>query len=170
MTKKITSTLLRECAEKYESDASYTWQNVKEDLGVERNSGWDTCYAFRTIANSIEQHYIELPTDKDGNDLYIGSTVYDKDGNIYHVQSVSTGKRNVFLSKFGEKKDCAELYCSSNFTITKPDSWERIIRDATTAGCAYLGDTEEDSAFDRLTAEKQQLIARCRKLAGETDE
>lgn len=169
MTKKITPELLRECAEKYLRNSSYSVTSVERDLDVERT------YVDRRITNvlngiadSIEQYYIELPTDKDGKQLYIGSAVYDKDGNIYYVQGVSAGEQNVFLAKFGEGTDCAKLYRSQDFTKEKPDSWEQIIRYATTVGCAYLGDTEEDSAFDKLAAERQELIARCRKLAGES--
>lgn len=170
MTNKITPELLRECAEKYHKSSTPNVVVIERDLGVEHRHIERLSNVLEGIADSIEQYYIELPTDKDGKQLYIGSAVYDKDGNIYYVQGVSVGEQNVFLAKFGEGTDCAELYRSQDFTKERPDSWERIITDATTAGCAYLDDTEEDSAFDKLTAERQELIARCRKLAGEGDE
>ena len=174
MTKKITPERLRKYADMYDNDSSYDRARIVEEIGIKSKADGVYLYpvsaVLAAIAASIEQYYIELPTDKDGNQLYIGNTVYDKDGVIYYVQGISGGKRNVFLSKSHEEKDCALPYCSQDFTKIKPDSWERIITDATTAGCAYLDDTEEDSACDKLTAERQELIARCRKLAGEGDE
>lgn len=176
MTKKITSTLLRECAEKYESDASYTWQNVEEDLGVEEDVGWDTSRAFRTIAESIEEHYIELPVDNRGEPIHIGDSIYcalDDYAEPHKVWGVELGASPFVDASVGVLLDGEDIprWVAADHTFhDKPDSWERIIRDATTAGYAYLGDTEEDSAFDKLTAEKRELVARCRKLAGETDE
>lgn len=168
MTPKITPELLRECAEKYHKSSTPNVVVIEHDLEVEHRYTELLSNMLEGIADSIEQYYIELPTDKDGKQLYIGSAVYDKDGNIYYVQGASAGEQNVFLAKFGEGTDCAKLYRSQDFTKEKPDSWEQIIRYATTVGCAYLGDTEEDSAFDKLAAERQELIARCRKLAGES--
>lgn len=169
MTKKITPELLRECAEKHRKNGTYSMADIGRDLNVENMHITHITHVLDVIADSIEEHYVELPTDKDGKQLYIGSTVYDKNGNIYHVHGLSDGKFNVFLSKLGEGKDCAELYSSQDFTKTKPDSWERIIEDAFMAGTILIIDDSEES-IPKQDHSKDELIARCRKLAGETDE
>ena len=164
MTKKITPKMLRESAEKYKVNARYLMSDMFNDLGINKRKPYNIAVVLDAIAGSIEEHYIELPTDEDGNVLYVGSTVYDKDGALYYVHGVSTGKRNVFLFKFSGGKDCARLYRSSNFTITKPDSWEEIIYDAVASGLNLISyDDGKIGEADSPSAE--ELIARCRKLA-----
>lgn len=163
MTKKITPELLRKCAEKHRKNGTYSMADIGRDLNVENMHITHITHVLDVIADSIEEHYVELPTDKDGKQLYIGSTVYDKNGNIYHVHGLSDGKFNVFLSKLGEGKDCAKLYRSQDFTKEKPDTWEQIIRDAISHG---FDDRSECSEPTDETA--AQLIERCRKLAGES--
>lgn len=178
MTKKITPERLRKYADMYDNDSSYDRARIVEEIGIKSKADGGYLYpvsaVLAAIAASIEQYYIELPTDKDGNQLYIGSAVYDKDGNIYYVQGASVGEQNVFLAKFGEGTDCAGLYRSQDFTKERPDSWKRIIKDATWLGIRYSdaigGDSDVGALIDQTQDEEQQLIARCRKLAGETDE
>lgn len=165
MTKKITPELLRECAEKYHKSSTPNVVVIEHDLGVEHRYTELLSNMLEGIADSIEKYYVELPTDKDGKQLYIGSAVYDKDGNIYHVQGLSDDKFNLMLSRANEGKALAKLYRSSDFTITKPDSWEQIIRDAIEHGFSDRSECSEPA--DETAA---QLIARCRKLAGEGDE
>ena len=172
MTKKITPERLRKYADMYDNDSSYDRARIVEEIGIKSKADGVYLYpvsaVLAAIAASIEQYYIELPTDKDGNQLYIGNTVYDKDGVIYYVQGISGGKRNVFLSKSHEEKDCALPYCSQDFTKIKPDSWERIIEDAFNTGLDLIGE-DGDELMLKTGCSKDELIARCRKLAGETD-
>lgn len=169
MTPKITAKRLREYANTYGTDPLYDQARIMEDIGIKTKTGGGylcpMVAILEAIADSIEQHYVELPTDKDGNQLYINSTVYDKDGDIYHVQGLSSDKFNLMLSKPNEGKELAKLYRSSDFTITKPDSWRRIIEDAIEHGFSDRSECSEPA--DETAA---QLIDRCRKLAGETDE
>lgn len=180
MTPKITPERLRKYADMYDNDSAYNLVSITEDIGIKTQIYsrhlYPTSALLGAIADSIDEHYvdkyatlggryIELPTTKDGEHIYIGDTVYDKDGTLYYVQGVSGGKRNVFLSKFGEGKDCVKPYCSQDFTKTKPDSWERIIEDAIEHGFSDRSECSEPT--DETAA---QLIDRCLKLAGETGE
>lgn len=172
MTKKITPELLRECrAQVKHQFTDCAIDKIRETFQIRGDSDYwrDIQNILAAIAASIKQYYVELPTDKDGNQLYIGSTIYDKDGTLYYVQGVSTEKRNVFLSKFGEGKDCAKPYCSQDFTKERPDSWERIIKDAFMEGVDFITADDEEPTL-KPGCSKDELIARCRKLAGETDE
>ena len=173
MTKKITPERLRKYADMYDNDSSYDRARIVEEIGIKSKADGVYLYpvsaVLAAIAASIEQYYIELPTDKDGNQLYIGNTVYDKDGVIYYVQGISGGKRNVFLSKSHEEKDCALPYCSQDFTKIKPDSWERIIEDAFMTGMNLIVEDAEDIVL-KQDHSKNELIDRCHKLAGEANE
>ena len=166
--RKITPAQLRECAKKYENNPRYFAAAIIKDLGIEiyNQPIFECSHILKSIADSIEQCYAELPTDRDGNQLYIGSTVYDADGNIYHVQGLSSGKFNLMLSKANEGKELAKLYRSSNFAITKPDSWGCIIDDALATGMNLITEDSKDFML-RRSRSKDEFVARCRKLAGE---
>lgn len=176
--KKITPAQLRECAKKYENNPRYFASAIIKDLGIEiyNQPIFECSHILKSIADSIERYYIELPTDKDGNLLRIGQFVYAKDGTAYFVHGFSSGRRNVFLSKIERNygaggKASAKPYDSKEFTLVKPDSWERIVKDATWLGIRYSdaigGDSDVGALIDQTQDEEQQLIARCRKLAGE---
>ncbi|WP_298578740.1 hypothetical protein [uncultured Olegusella sp.] len=182
MTPKITPEQLRRCANMYDNEPTYSLISIMEDIGAEvrLDSGYDrlTSAILEVIADSIDEHYVdkhetlggryaELPTSKDGEQIHIGNTVYDKEGTIYYVQGISTGKLNLFLSKFGKGKDCAKPYRSQDFTKIKPDSWERIIQDAFMTGMDFIAEDGEELML-KHGCSKDELIARCRKLAGES--
>ncbi|WP_298579405.1 hypothetical protein [uncultured Olegusella sp.] len=174
MTPKITPKQLRKYADMYENNPSYDRARIMEDIGIKAKADgeeylYPTSAILEAIADSIERHYVELPTDKDGKQIYINSTVYDKDGNIYHVQGLSSGKFNLMLSKSNEGKELAKLYRSSDFTITKPDSWECIIQDAFNTGMDFIAEDGEELML-KHGCSKDELVARCRKLAGEANE
>lgn len=174
--KKITPELLRECAKKYHKSSTPSVAVVERDLGVEHRYIELLSNILEGIADSVEKYYVETPVDKDGNLLRIGQFVYAKDGTAYFVHGFSSGRRNVFLSKIGRNygaggKASAKPYDSKEFTLVKPDSWERIVKDATWLGIRYSdaigGDSDVGALIDQTQDEEQQLIARCRKLAGE---
>lgn len=174
MTKKITPELLRECAEKYHKSSTPNTAVIERDLGVEHRHIELLSNMLEGIADSIEQYYIELPTDKDGNLLRIGQFVYAKDGTAYFVHGFSSGRRNVFLSEVERDygaggKASAKPYNSKEFTLNKPDSWERIIEDALIDGMNLIT-KYGDELMLKMGCSKEELIARCRKLADEADE
>lgn len=197
---KITPELLRECADKYRKNGTYSVVCVEHDLGAEYRHAERLANVLEGIAGSIEEHYVDkddsdayqrgydegfasaddyltddviaehglirLPVDKDGVLIDLGDTVsYTEERGEGRVVGITFYEDKRVICAVVFRKGVQDLPAEV-FTHECPDSWERIIRDATTAGCAYLGDTEEDSALDKLTAEKRELIARCRKLAG----
>lgn len=113
-------------------------------------------FDLRRIADRIdaalEEGYIELPKDADGQ--------------------VWTGNELVFVADDGSCYDmCYLMYDGNDWLIdsssggfpvncchhVQPDSWERIIEDATALG-AQMG---------RRTMQVDDLVERCKRLAGE---
>lgn len=171
---KITPEQLRECAEKYHKSSTPSVAVVERDLGVEHRYIELLSNILEGIADSVEKYYVETPVDKDGNLLRIGQFVYAKDGTAYFVHGFSSGKRNVFLSEaerdYGAgSKASAKPYNSKEFTLNKPDSWKQIIEDAFMEGMSFITEDSDEPVL-KTGCSKDELIARCRKLAGETDE
>lgn len=101
-------------------------------------------YPLRDIAARIENEWIELPRDKDGDVIHIGDIMRDRDGNEIAVDKVCSG--GFFV---GTRNGC--FLIADGFTHAKSDSWERIEADAD-------------------TPEERDLVRRCRALADDDDD
>ena len=103
--------------------------------------------------------YIKLHVDADGVPIRIGDTMEWPDGSTAEVIGIGDG---VFFYK-DDESDGADWSSAENKHHVKPDSWERIIRDATDV--AWLcEDVLDESDYELRRA---GLVERCKRLAGE---
>lgn len=174
MTKKITPELLRTAKTRISHCySSEVIDEIREMLQIrEEGDYWcDAQNILTAIADSIEEHYIELPVDNRGEPIHIGDSIYcalDDYAEPHKVWGVELGASPFVDASVGvllNGEDIPRWVAANNTFHDKPDSWERIIRDAIEHG---FSDRSECSELADETA--VQLIARCRKLAGETDE
>lgn len=184
MKTKVTVELLHECANMYDIDTSYDIDSIMKDLNIntETNNSeylYPISIILGTIADSISEYYVdkhealsdkymELALDKNSEPIHVGDIVNNKDGVLYRVSGISEGSLNIFLSKLHEDKDCAKPYHAQNFVKTVFDSYERIIEDAFAEGMNLIVEAPEDIVLKQNRV-KDELIARCHKLAGKTD-
>ncbi len=176
MTKKITSALLHECAEKYKNDMTYNAFNLSNDLGmaVVSSGGISVSNILSTIADSIEKYYISVPTDKDCMPIHVGDIVFSaKDFKPFYVQGIMVGegtRRDNVLITDGDAPFWTE---SAGVTHTKSDTWGSIIHDALTCDWReqpFTMSTDQELENNPYADAYEHLVDRCRKLAGETDE
>lgn len=76
--------LLRWCADGLGPDDIH---RCCENLRVALDADTDVC-AFNQLADRIDAEMVELPRDKDGVPIHVGSTVYLKDGHRTVVHSI----------------------------------------------------------------------------------
>jgi hypothetical protein len=101
---------------------------------------------LRYLSDRIEQEYMELPRDKDGEIIHVGDmlvpaekTTQNMVGSLFIVAAVSS------MSLYDANGRCANPEWTEH---RKPDTWERIEADAD-------------------TPEERDLVRRCRALAGD---
>ena len=94
---------------------------------------------------------VELPKDADGVPVHIGDVMVYADGNTCPMPVVAIVPPAVFLTDDGPRY--------ADMCRHVPDSWERIIEDATALG-AQMG---------RRTTQVDDLVARCKALAGDAE-
>ena len=101
---------------------------------------------------AMREGWIKLPVDADGMLIHIGDEVEFFNGNHDHVKILA-------LRESGWSVNYLE-WNPASLRHHQPDSWERIIDDALHA---FL----DDDAPAAPT--KEELVERCRRLAGETE-
>nr|WP_314638696.1 hypothetical protein [uncultured Olsenella sp.] len=159
----ITSGTIRKAAEKArerQGDTAGTVINAVETLGVDTS---DYSYIADALADGLDRvadamdGMVPLPVGADGEPIRVGDVVYATDDNrLCHVEAVGRGL--VLLdTSFGDIKMLSE-----SVTHERPDSFERIIRDA-----YDLGGWSEEMVGDGPDYSVEDLVERCRRLAGE---
>lgn len=102
----------------------------------------------------IDEHYQLLPVDADGEYIHIGDVMeWPEDGETFEVVGIGDGWTLFYVIEDG----VAEWTRAESKRHHQPDTWERIIEDATALG-AQMG---------RRTTQVDDLVARCRALAGD---
>lgn len=113
-----------------------------------------------------DARWVQLPLDADGAPIHVGDELsgYGRPNGVVYCKAVTE-----CMVLVGEKDEGYRqwlLWSADECRHIKPDSWERIIKDAKNqADAAARGQTLIDSF--RFTDE--QLIERCRKLAGDAE-
>lgn len=166
--KKITPEMLHRCAEKIEEPGD-SITDITKELEVDRDVThlYITSDILHAVANSIEQYYIAVPTDKDRMPTHVGDIVYSaKDFKPFHVQGVMVGdgtrNDNVLITD----GDASFWVDGTSVAHTKPDSWEQIINDAVSLG-VNVCTVHSYVAIQEQAEIRSRLVARCRKLAGD---
>ena len=120
--------------------------------------GHDAWAAIDRSDEMAEHGWVRLPKDADGEYIHIGD-VMEIDGEVLPPVS-GIGNGSVIVGVFGVDKDddISEVFSLDLMRHHRPDTWERIIRDAYDAG--VLGET-----FDLSAA-----VARCKALCERTKE
>lgn len=108
--------------------------------------------------------------DADGVEVHLGDTVYESNGQSGIVIAVHPSTRCVDLRQDG----CVACAMDAKrLTHTRPDSWERLERDADKGPCGYFGFKGEDCsicpAFNRdkpcVSAVCTDIVRRAKALA-----
>ena len=83
------------------------------------------------IAAPDMSRYVELPTDKDGEPIRIGDTIYSKDGEEWQVTSLRLGEDYNVACKWvsGKRRLCNRTVKSKWMTHAKPRTLEDVIAD-----------------------------------------
>ena len=108
------------------------------------------------------------PLASDGKPLRIGDTVWGQDGKQFTVEGV--GPKFVWGRAEGERTH--KRLRPEWLTHERPDSWERVERDATTSPVSYCHargidrDVEWQDMSEGIEAMALDLVARCKRLAG----
>lgn len=86
--------------------------------------------------------HMQPAIDADGVIIKAGDTVYDAKGEGHIVKEVyfdddESHERTVWCGEF--KSGIAVVYIADQLTHTRPDSWERLEKDAEKSTCEYFG-------------------------------
>lgn len=115
-----------------------------------------------SIAYCIDAEMVELPRDKDGVIIRIGDTIYDECGYARNVRGTVLNDKGwvviVSLCEDQKSRSITQWLHPTDFTHTRPDSWERIAYDIETV---FPIDDEDNKRF------RHELADRIRKLAKE---
>jgi hypothetical protein len=114
------------------------------------------------IADRIDREMVELPRDRDGEIIRIGDTIYDEWGHARTVRGTVLNDKGwvviVSLCEDQKSRSITQWLHPTDFTHTRPDSWERIA-DELEAWC-------DGADVDGDACEKPRDLAdRIRKLA-----
>ena len=98
----------------------------------------------------------------DGEPLEVGQTVWRDDGEMLEV---------LYLRPDGLVDCCGEIERPERLTHERPDSWERLERDANASTCTYFGATTKDCeicghvSWECSYDKASDLVRRCKALA-----
>ena len=81
---------------------------------------------LRCLADRIDAEMVELPRDRDGAPIHVGDTVWDVDNGIEFTATSITLYANGVAKVDASCEGCHAHTSPSDFTHTRPDSWERI--------------------------------------------
>lgn len=133
---------------------------IDEQHAKARDKAYDEGVNDGIDADKNAMGYIKLPVDVDKMPIHVGDTI-----EIEHNGRVTT-VTNINYNEYGWEVYCAEgggFDKDTSCRHVKPDSWERIIADAIAEGFERINLT------DTITESNEELIARCKKLAGEAE-
>lgn len=125
---------------------------VMEALGV----------ALDEIEQELEEHYVELPVDSDGIPIHPNDEIVVHYPGMEPVYSTVTAliltdrwdfEQSCYETDSRDVNNLSDFY--ENVRHVQPDSWEKIIEDATALG-AEMG---------RRTTQVDDLVERCKRLA-----
>ena len=108
------------------------------------------------------------PLASDGRPLRIGETVWGQDGKAFTLAGVGPE----FVWGLAEGRRTHKRLRPEWLTHERPDSWERVERDATTSPVSYCHargidrDVEWQDMSEGIEAMALDLVARCKRLAG----
>jgi hypothetical protein len=103
------------------------------------------------IRDGVAARTMLLPLDAEGRPIRVGDAMEWPDGQVADV--IGVGDDVFFYLEDGQ----AEWSSAYDKTHEEPDSWEIIIADATALG----------ASMGRRTTQIDDLVERCRKLAGD---
>ena len=160
MTKRITPALLREAAEGIgDINAGYVIDELRRRLQMrETDSYWrDVRNILRAVADAWEGGWMERPVGADGRAVHIGEEVFVDGEGPYEVVGLHIGRCGWDVRFYAGGNGGWNAASVARVTHDRPDSWERVLRDAMALGFRD-GGTEADLS---------DLVGRCRRLAGE---
>ena len=110
-------------------------------------------------ADKNEMGYIKLPVDADGVPIHMGDNIEIISGETGTVVAIELCEGGWNVSMLPTGWDVPTLFDAKSVRHVKPDSWERIIKDA-----------RESSGFRTIGGElpkytDAELVERCRRLA-----
>ena len=128
--------------------------------------------------------------DKDGQEIKVGDTVWDKQGTRYVVKSIiRVGTDRPLCECTYEYKGCVDRTYKNPciLTHTPPDSWERLREDARKLSSSYWGcagmscencpakiegelPADHYGVYSCIIAEQMDILARAEKLAGVSED
>ena len=100
--------------------------------------------------------WVRLPVDADGEYIHIGDRMENNERVSRIVLTDDDWEPSVYLEKI---PNVLHEYFCNEISHYHPDTWERIIEDATALG-AQMG---------RRTTQVDDLVARCKALAGDAE-
>jgi len=108
--------------------------------------------------------WVRLPVDADGEYIHIGDVMeWPDDGKTFEVVGIGDG-----WTLFYVENGLAEWTRAENKRHHRPDTWERIIRDAIGEGMARQRSNDSGECCERANPmNNDALVARCRALAGD---
>lgn len=148
MTKRITPALLREAPVR----------DICEALGicVSDEGTMEPRDFLRAIADAWEGGWMERPVGADGRPVRIGEDVFVDGEGPCAVEGLYLGTYGGWDVRY-ETPDGTRMTSVAYVTHERPDSWERVLRDAMALGFRD-GGTEADLS---------DLVGRCERLAGD---
>lgn len=98
--------------------------------------------------------WVQLPKDADGVPIHVGDELTDGEYTftVYELAAYGDGSWSI-------RNEDGNAWAACDVTHHKPDSWERIIKDALTS--------DRGDAYAVSMGMMRELVERCRRLAGE---
>ena len=132
--------------------------------------GWGT---WRSYKEPIKRPTPKVP-DADGVEIKQGDTVWDVESGIeYEVVGIHTDEDTPVRVMRTDGSHLAKAAKPSTLTHERPDSWERLERDANASTCTYFGATTKDCeicghvSWECSYDKASDLVRRAKKLAGD---
>ena len=130
--------------------------------------GWGTWRSYKEP--------IKRPTpkvlDADGAEIRVGDTVWDVESGIeYEVVGIHTDEDTPVRVMRTDGSHLAKAAKPSTLTHERPDSWERLERDANASTCTYFGATTKDceicghDSWECSYDKARDLVRRCKELS-----
>lgn len=161
----ITSETIRKAAKAARAyrDPGDAALEVARALGVDTSGGG---YVVDALADGLDRvadamdATMPLPVGADGEPIRPGDGVWDEDGTHGVVTSLTVcdGRAEAYVMY----DDGIARECPGRLAHERPDSFERVIRDA-----YDLGGWSEEMVGDGPGYSVEDLVARCERLAGE---
>lgn len=141
------------------SDEIRKWCGICRDSCIDE----DDCDKLRALADRIDSEMVELPKDRDGVPIHVGDTVYMSNGRKVYVSGINIARDHTSINS-GPRGNGPIFFSiePTNFTHTRPDSWERIANE--------LEELSVDSSDNYcVSTHCSKLADRIRKLAAKED-